>query len=325
MDDYSPAVRTLKPVRRIPSLADDVRRHLLGPSRSLPPKYFYDKRGSILFDRICDTEEYYPTRAEAAVLEASAGAIVRRTRPDHLFELGSGTSRKTRVLLDACRDHQLRPEYWPLDVSEEVLSRTAEALRRDYPRLAVNPLVGDYSGGLGNLPVMPGAVLCLFLGGTIGNFTEREGRAFLCDLAARLDDDDHLLIGFDRVKDRAVLEAAYDDAEGQTAEFNRNVLNVLNRELGADFDPGAFDHRAVFNEEEGQIEMYLVARRDMTVRLPRLDESLTLGAGERILTEISRKFTRESIVTLLEAGGFRLEERFDAPDQWFSLALARKK
>lgn len=325
MEDNPAAARPLQPVRRIPSLSDDVRRHLLGPARWLPPKYFYDGRGSILFDRICDTREYYPTRAEAAVLEASAGEIVRRAAPDHLFELGSGTSRKTRVLLDACPEHGMRPRYWPLDVSEETLEETAAALGADYPWLSVHPLVGDYSGGLGNLPDMPGAVLCLFLGGTIGNFTQREGETFLRDLAGALDADDNLLVGFDRVKDRAALEAAYNDAAGLTAEFNRNMLNVLNRELGADFDPAAFDHVAVFNEDEARIEMYLVATRGMTVRFPRLGESLVLAPGDRILTEISRKFTRESLRDLLEAGGFRLEERFDAPDEWYSLALARKK
>lgn len=324
MDDQSAAARAIEPVRRIPSLADDVRRYLLGASRSVPPKYFYDERGSLLFDRICDTKEYYPTRLEAALLGASAPDIVQRARPDHILELGSGTSRKTRALLRACQDLGQRPEYWPLDVSEEILEQTAVALRTAYPWLAVNPLVGDYSGGLGNLPAMPGAVLCLFLGGTVGNFPEREAEAFLLDLAAQLNPGDHLLVGFDRVKDRSALEAAYNDGQGLTAEFNRNMLNVINRELGADFDPGDFDHHAVFNQDEARIEMYLVARSDITVRLPEIGETLSLSAGERILTEISRKFTRQSLERLLAAGGFELEERFDAPDEWYSLALARK-
>jgi L-histidine N-alpha-methyltransferase len=324
MDDQSAAARAVEPVRRIPSLADDVRRYLLGASRSLPPKYFYDERGSLLFDRICDTKEYYPTRLETALLEASAPEIVRRARPDHIFELGSGTSRKTRALLRACQDLDHQPEYWPLDVSEGILEHTAVALRTAYPWLAVNPLVGDYSGGLGNLPAMPGAVLCLFLGGTIGNFPEREAEAFLLDLADQLNSGDHLLIGFDRVKDPSALEAAYNDDQGLTAEFNRNMLNVINRALGADFDPDDFDHHAVFNQDDARIEMYLVARSDMIVRLPVIGETLSLAAGERILTEISRKFTRDSLEALLAAGGFDLEQRFDAPEEWYSLALARK-
>lgn len=324
MDDKPAAARTIQPVRRIPSLSDDVRRYLLRPAPSLPPKYFYDERGSLLFDRICDTKEYYPTRTETRLLEASATDIIQRARPDHLFELGSGTSRKTRVLFRACREARLAPAYWPLDVSEEILQQTAAELRVAYPWLAVNVLVGDYSGGLGNLPAMPGTVLCLFLGGTIGNFSEVEAKAFLGDLAARLDDDDRLLVGFDRVKEASVLEAAYNDAEGLTAEFNRNMLDVLNRELGADFDPAAFDHQAVYNAERARIEMYLVARRAVRAHFPGLGETLSLAPGERILTEISRKFTRDSLEGLLEAGGFRLEARYDAPDEWYSLALARK-
>lgn len=323
MEESAPAARRVEPARRIPTLADDVRTHLLERERTLPPKYFYDRRGSELFDRICDTPEYYPTRTEEALLEASAAAIVRRVAPQHLFELGSGTSRKTRVLLDACQAEEVHPLYWPLDVSEAILLRTAGDLRREYPWLTVNVLVGDYSGGFGNLPPMPGAALSLFLGGTIGNFSEREGAAFLWELAGHMDGDDHLLVGFDRVKDRRVLEAAYNDAQGLTAAFNRNMLRVMNRELDADFDPEAFEHRAVFNDERERIEMYLVAGRPQVIRFGALGETLDLAPGEAILTEISRKFSRASLKQLLEAGGFELVERFDAPDEWYSLALAR--
>lgn len=325
MEESVPAARRVEPARRIPTLADDVRRHLLEPQRTLPPKYFYDQRGSELFDRICDTPEYYPTRTEQALLEASAAAIVRRGAPEHLFELGSGTSRKTRVLLDACQAKGVYPVYWPLDVSEGILLRSADELRREYPWLTVNVLVGDYSGGFGNLPSMPGAALVLFLGGTIGNFTERDGAAFLAELGRQMDTDDHLLVGFDRVKDRRVLEAAYNDEQGLTAAFNRNMLRVMNRELGADFDLRAFDHRAVFNDDLERIEMYLVPGTRQVIHFRDLRETLELAAGEAILTEISRKFTRESLERLLEAGGFELVERFDAPDEWYSLALARKR
>lgn len=325
MDDTVSAVRHVEPARRLPTLADDVRRHLLARPRSLPPKYFYDERGSVLFDRICDTPEYYPTRAEQALLESSAREIVSRARPDQLFELGSGTSRKTRVLLDACRDLGFRPDYWPLDVSEEILVQTAKGLRAEYPWMRVQVLVGDYSGGFTSLPPMPGRELALFLGGTVGNFSQAEAQGFLDELAGHLDEDDRLLIGFDRVKDPGVLEAAYNDARGLTAEFNLNILNVLNRELDADFDLSAFEHRAVYDAERQQIEMYLIARDEQTVRFRALGELLELDAGERILTEISRKFTRESLEALLAAGGFELEERFDAPKEWYSLALARKR
>lgn len=325
MDESRPRAQPLAPDRAVPSLADDVRHCLLTSPRSLPPKYFYDERGSILFDRICDTPEYYPTRTEQALLEDSAATVIRITRPEHLFELGSGTSRKTRTLLEACRELDVHPVYWPLDVSEEILVRTGRELRREYPWLDVRPLVGDYSGGLGNLPAMPGRELMLFLGGTIGNFSHADGVAFLRELAGHLDGDDHLLLGMDRVKDRAVLEAAYNDAGQLTAAFNLNMLNVLNRDLGAEFDQARFRHVAHFNEERSQIEMYLQSVGDQTVRISALGETLELRDGEKILTEVSRKFTPGSMNELLEEGGFRLEERFDAPDEWYSLALARPR
>lgn len=320
-----PRARVLEPAHPLPTPAEDARRFLLRPPRSVPPKYFYDERGSRLFDRICDTPEYYPTRVERELLESSARAVVERTLPDHLFELGSGTARKTRVLLDACRDLGLRPVYWPQDVSEEVLNDSARELMRDYPWLDVRGIVGDYTGGLDRLPAMPGRELALFLGGTIGNFPPAGAEAFLRELAGHLDGDDFLLIGLDRVKDAEVLEAAYNDAQGLTAAFNRNMLNVLNRELEADFDPEAFGHVAVFNREMARIEMYLESTRDQSVRLGALDETIEMDRGERILTEISRKFTRESIGELLEGGGFRQVERFDAPDEWYSLVLAMKQ
>lgn len=325
MDSPLPAVRPVEPARRIPTLADDARRFLFHRPRSMPPKYFYDEHGSLLFDRICDTPEYYPTRTERRLLSTSADATVGLARPDHVFELGSGTSRKTRVLLRACQDRAIRPVYWPLDVSEEILARTAEELRAEFPWLEVRGLVGDYSGGLANLPAMPGSELALFLGGTIGNFPEGEAEAFLGEIARQLDDDDRLLIGFDRVKEPGVLEAAYNDGQGLTARFNLNLLNVLNRELGAAFDLRHFRHEAVYNDERQRIEMYLVARDRQAVEFRALGETLVLEPGERILTEISRKFTRESLGALLAAGGFELEERFDAPDEWYSLALARKR
>jgi len=323
MDESRLQAQPLAPDRAVPTLADHVRRSLLSPPRSLPPKYFYDERGSLLFDRICDTPEYYPTRTEQALLEDSAARVIRLTRPEQLFELGSGTSRKTRTLLEACRGLNVHPVYWPLDVSEEILVRTGRELKREYPWLDVRPLVGDYSGGLGNLPAMPGRELVLFLGGTIGNFPQGDGVEFLRELAGHLDSDDYLLIGMDRVKDRAVLEAAYNDAEGLTAAFNLNMLSVLNRELDANFDQRRFRHVARFDEERSQIEMYLESTARQKVIIGALGESLELEQGERILTEVSRKFSPESMNRLLEEGGFEMVERFDAPDQWYSLALAR--
>ncbi len=323
-----PTAVRVRPARAIPTPADDAARLLLQAPRSIPPKYFYDARGSALFDAITDSPEYYPTRAERALLKASGPRIMELARPDHMLELGSGSSSKTRELLDAWDGPgygESPRTYWPFDVSESALSEAAAALRLRYPGLQITPLVGDYSGGLTNFPRMTGRVLAVFLGGTIGNFTPEEAVAFLSELARWMDEDDSLLIGFDRVKDKAVLEAAYNDAAGLTAEFNLNILRVLNRELGADFDTARFSHMAVYNTEADQIEMYLVPDSDQVVSLQTPQATLELVAGEKILTEISRKFTPESFVGLLEASGFALVESFEPEDGYFSLALARPR
>lgn len=317
-----PTITRVRPGRAIPTPAEDAARLLLQSPRSIPPKYFYDARGSVLFDAITDTPEYYPTRTERALLEVSAPRVMALALPDHVLELGSGSSSKTRELLDAWDGDGMR-RYWPFDVSDTVLSAAAAALRREYPGLTVSPLAGDYSGGLVNFPVMKGRVLVVFLGGTIGNFAREEAIAFLAELAHWMDQDDLLLIGFDRVKDVAVVEAAYNDVAGLTAEFNLNILRVLNRALGADFDTRAFSHQAVYDMNADQIEMYLVSKLDQIVSLERPEATLELQAGEKILTEISRKFTPESFSELLEASGFELLESFEPADGYFSLALAR--
>ncbi|MES1943324.1 hypothetical protein PC39_04357 [Salinisphaera sp. PC39] len=311
------------PERPLPTLADDVRRGLLAPPRWLPPKYFYDDAGSRLFDALCDTPEYYPTRTEDALLRAHAGDIVGRVAPAHLLELGSGTARKTRHLLDACEGRGVRPVYWPLDVCAEMLDDSGRELVSEYPWLRVNALVGDYNGGLGRLPLpAEGRRLVAFLGGTIGNFAPDEAVAALCEIGTLLRPGDRLLLGADRVKDPAVLEAAYDDAQGLTAAFNRNVLNVLNRELDADFPVADYRHRARFDRDLARIEMRLCATRDHTVRLGRLDAEIAIAAGEEILTEISRKFTPESLAAMLAEAGLTIDEHYEAPGGAYSLVLA---
>ena len=316
------AVRRIRPSRPVPGLLEDVRAGLLSPPRSLPPKYFYDERGSSLFDRICDTPEYYPTRTEAALLAAHAREIIAATRPDHIVELGSGTSRKTRHLLDACDRVGVTCTYWPFDVCEPLLAQTGEDLLEGYPWLRVQALVGDYLGGLDHLPRPGGRRLFVFLGGTIGNFSPEEAMAFLGELRGMMRPGDALLLGADRVKSPQVLHAAYNDAEGVTAEFNRNVLTVLNRELEADFDPEAFAHYAPYNPERQQIEMYLIARSPQRARLGRLGLELELPAGEHILTEISRKFTLPSLLALLGEAGLRPLQHYAAEADYFSLVLA---
>ena len=318
------------PARPVPELIDDARAGLLTPPRVLQPKYFYDDHGSELFEAICGTPEYYPTRAEAALLARHAAEIIERVAPGHLLELGSGSSRKTRHLLDACHGSNdgngAAPCYWPFDVSAQMMLDAGAELVASYPWLDVHALIGDYTGGLDlPLPADGARRLIVFLGGTLGNFEPANAMVILEEISALMGADDRLLVGLDRVKDPARLEAAYDDAAGYTAAFNRNVLTVINRELDADFPVAAYRHRSVFNREQSQIEMRLVAERAHRVRLGALDTTIDIAANEEILTEISRKFTVEDIETLLHEAGLRLDRHFEADDGDYSLVLAARR
>ena len=303
-------------------LERDVRAGLGATPKTLPSKYFYDATGSELFDAICDLPEYYPTRTEYALLERVAGAIVGETEADHLVELGSGASRKTRLLLDALSEREPDACYVPLDVSESMLRQSAAALRADYPRLRIHGIVGDYERHMGHFPPARRRLVA-FLGSTIGNFTPAEAVSFLRALGGHMAHSDRLLVGLDLVKPVAVLEAAYNDAAGVTAAFNRNVLGVLNRELAADFDLPRFEHRAFFNREEEQIEMHLRARDNHRVYLRAIGMKVDFDRGETIRTEISRKFRPETAQAMLAQGGFSLEAWYPSPDGYFALALAR--
>lgn len=317
--------RTLKPARTVPDMIDDARRGLLMPPRSLPPKYFYDARGSDLFERITYTEDYYPTRYEDELLTRHAREILQITKPAQILELGSGSSRKTRRLFDACETLQLHCDYAPMDVCEAALLQAAEELIADYHWLQVNPIVGDYHAGLAHLPEFNGRRLFAFLGSTIGNFEPETARQFLNEVRQNMRAGDSLLLGADRVKDPAVLETAYNDREGLTAAFNLNVLEVLNRELDADFIIENFTHRAHYNADRQRIEMRLHADNAQHVRLGRLDTSIHIDADESILTELSHKFTGESLQTLLNDSGLSIQKHFQANDGYFSLLLAHKQ
>lgn len=304
-----------------PDMAADVLAGFIHRPKSLPPKYFYDERGSRLFDAICHTDEYYPTRTEQALLERVAGTIVAESRPSRLVELGSGAARKTRVLLDRLVAQHDAPWYVPVDISEQMLRHSSSALLRDYPSLRVHGVVADYERHLHSLP-SGGRRLIAFLGSTVGNFDQPTALAFIRSIATGMRSGDRLLLGLDLVKSPAVLHAAYNDAAGITAAFNRNVLHVLNRELGASFDPDAFEHIATYRPELQQIEMYLAARRGQRVFIRELGRNVVFAAGERMRTEISRKFTRASATNLICGAGLAMRSWYPSADGYFALAVA---
>ncbi|RFA30372.1 L-histidine N(alpha)-methyltransferase [Alkalilimnicola ehrlichii] len=291
--------------------------------RSVPSKYFYDARGSVLFDRICHTPEYYPTRTEDRLLAESAASIVHYARPEHIIELGSGTSRKTRHLFDACEKAEQAVHYWPLDVCAEMLTDAGLALLADYPWLSITALEADYLAGLDALPVAAGRRLFVFLGGTLGNFEQQQAACFLRELRGLMAPDDYLLLGLDRVKEPSVLKAAYNDAAGVTAEFNLNMLHVLNRELGADFPVDRFRHRAVYNRQAERIEMYLIATKAVAVSVAALGGVYRFEPGDRLLTEISQKYSGERLAALMAEAGLAECAHFTPPNRYFSLLLLK--
>jgi L-histidine Nalpha-methyltransferase len=304
------------------SLAEDVLDGLTRPFKELPPKHFYDARGAELFDRICDLPEYYPTRAERAILEEQAEELAELTGAVELVELGSGTAAKTRVLLDALYAAGTLERYVPVDVTESMVRDCARELTSEYPGLRVHGVIGDFERHLDRVPPAVGPRIVAFLGGTIGNFPPGSRRRVLRQIAHLLGPGDHLLMGTDLVKDPRVLEAAYDDAQGVTAAFNRNVLHVLNRELQADFDPDEFDHVALFDPHNEWIEMRLRARREHTTLVRDLDLPVHFDAGEELRTEISAKFTPERLQSDLSAAGLELVRWLTDPDELFALSLS---
>jgi L-histidine N-alpha-methyltransferase len=306
------------------SLADDVLDGLTRPFKELPPKHFYDARGAELFDQICEQPEYYPTRTERAILEESAADLATLTNAVELVELGSGTAAKTRVLLDAMHAAGNLRRYIPVDVTESMVRDCAEKLTGEYPGLQVHGVIGDFERHLDRVPPAVGPRIVAFLGGTIGNFPPGSRRRVLREIASLLGPEDHLLMGTDLVKDPKVLEAAYDDAQGVTADFNRNVLRVLNRELDADFDPEDFDHVALFDPEHEWIEMRLRARRAHTTLVRALDLPVHFDAGEEMRTEISAKFTPERLGSDLSAAGLELVRWLTDPDELFALTLSKR-
>lgn len=295
---------------------------MAGSPRSLPPKYFYDERGSELFDEITRLPEYYPTRAERSLLERYSREIIAESAPCSLIELGAGSADKTQYLLDAMlAANSSGMTYIPMDVSADFLDRSAERIRELYPALHVEPVVADFSVPFA-IPPYPHPALHAFLGSTIGNFTPDKAISLLSGVRGRMAPGDHFLLGADLRKDVDVLERAYNDSQGVTAQFNKNALHVMNTVLGADFDVAQFEHRAVYNPTEHRIEMHLVSTAQQTVTIPDVGP-VSFADGEYMLTEVSYKYDHETIAQLLKQGGLDLVRWITDDSQLFALALAR--
>ena len=313
----------IEPFHKIPNIMEDVRTGLLAHPKSLPPKYFYDERGSILFEKICNTPEYYPTRTEKQLLSIHSKEIIAQVKPTEIIELGSGTAKKTRHLFDACMQNDHVCTYAPFDVCEPILESITKQLQSDYDWLKVTPLLGDYHAGLKYLPKNNGTRLYVFLGGTFGNFYPQQAKNFIHEIKTNMRPGDYLLLGADRVKSNEMLNMAYNDSQGLTAAFNLNILNVINRELKADFNLENFRHQAEFNAQKKRIEMYIVCNRDHVIHLQVLDEKISFQQGDKILTEVSYKFTGDELECLLATSGLNMHRHYTPNNELFSLLLAK--
>jgi L-histidine N-alpha-methyltransferase len=313
----------LPPGGPLSGMAADVRAGLTKPFKELSPRYFYDERGSQLFEAITELPEYYPTRAERSILESCGDEIIAAGGgPATLIELGSGAATKTRVLLDSMRDAGCLEAYAPVDISEEITRETAAQIASEYEGTLVHGLVCDYELDLERIP-LGGPRLLAFLGGTIGNFEPAQRASFLHRVANLLGPEDRFLLGTDLVKGRERLEAAYNDSAGVTAEFNKNVLAVLNRELGADFDLDAFEHVAFWDEENLWMDIRLRSLRRQLVAFASLGLQVPFDRGEEMRTEISTKFAREGLVGIYAEAGLELTDWFTDPEGEYALSLAR--
>jgi L-histidine N-alpha-methyltransferase len=313
----------LPPGGPLSGMAADVRAGLTKPFKELSPRYFYDGRGSELFEQITELPEYYPTRCERQILELNAPEICSTAGdPATLIELGSGSASKTRVLLDAMRDAGCLAAYAPVDISEQITRDTAVAIASEY-EITVHGLVCDFERDLERIPLGGPRVIAL-LGGTIGNFEPAQRASFLARVANLLGDEDHFLLGTDLVKDRAPLEAAYNDSAGVTAEFNKNVLAVLNDRLGCNFDLDAFEHVAFWDEDNLWMDIRLRSLARQMIDISALDMQVAFDRGEEMRTEISTKFAREGLAGIYAESGLDMAGWWTDADGLFALSLARR-
>lgn len=304
----------------------DVINGLKQTPKNLPARYFYDQKGSQLFEQICELPEYYPTRTEASILHQYASEIVDRTQAVELVELGSGSSSKTRYLFDVYRDRDSPLYYVPVDVSDSILKTSANELLADYSQLKIQGKVATYSQALEQLSQSNlGKRMIIFLGSSIGNFNPTECDRLIKQVISALDSGDYFLLGIDLQKPQEILEAAYNDAQGITAAFNLNMLQHLNNRFGGNFKLQQFEHQAIYNQADHQIEMYLISQAEQTVTLTNLNITIELAKGEKILTEISRKFNPEQVAEYLSSAeyGLKLVKNYTDAQQKFSLLLCQ--
>jgi L-histidine Nalpha-methyltransferase len=303
-------------------MAEDVRAGLSSTPKTIPPKYFYDETGSELFEQITEQPEYYPMREEGKLLANIADELMRSLRPVQVVELGSGSSTKTRALLDAGRAEGSLRSYVAFDVSESIIREAGDILEQRYPGLELDGIVGDFQRHLDTIPEASGRRLVLFLGSTIGNLYRDQRVELLTQVRDILGPEDYLLLGTDLAKAVDIIVPAYNDAAGVTAAFNRNMLNSINNGLDGDFVPAAFEHEAFFNNEEARIEMHLRPRTKQVVRLRAIDLEVVVTPDETIWTECSHKFTRETVSEMLAAAGLQLRQWYAAPGDMFGLSLS---
>jgi L-histidine N-alpha-methyltransferase len=316
-------VRVLNPLdsRYKAGISHDAQVGLTASEKWIPCKYFYDSRGTELFEEICTLPEYYPTRTELSILRTIAPSVMSGFVHGDLVELGSGDTTKIRTLLDAsCRHNRCSIRYIPVDISQSAIARACDDLLSLYPGLQVLGIVADFTCQLEAIPIEHPSIV-FFLGGTIGNMEPAESMSFLRNMACILGPDDKVMVGFDMAKDQCLLETAYNDSRGVTARFNKNILRVLNSELQADFDETDFDHLAFFNHAESRIEMHLVANRHVQVSIRSIGLEIDMKKGETIHTENSRKFTRENIGEMAAQAGLHVQEWYSDSSKWFSLVL----
>ena len=313
---------------RLSTLAEVVGYGLSQTPRSLPCRFFYDEVGSRLFERICSLPEYYLTRTEQSILDQHAPDIIRaagHNRPISLIEFGSGSSCKTRLLIAAALDRQERLEYVPIDISADFLAASSQTLLTDYPQLHVTAIAAEYNDGIHAIPDHDCPRLILFLGSNIGNFDEQEAIEFLSRVRSEMSPDDRLLMGADLLKNPNVIEPAYNDPEGVTAAFNKNLLRRINDELGGEFHLDQFDHHAPFRTDRSRIEMWLVSRAEQTVNISALNKSYKFAAGEGIHTENSHKYSHAALKAISRGAGLEITDAWTDPDEWFAVLLLKPR